>query len=69
MNKIEHAIYDTRLHITNLEREYLIIKSKLDAYRDQLLVLENIADDKSIPYHDLFDKVPEHELVGKKIKK
>ena len=69
MNKIERAIYDTKLHIANLERENLIIESKLKAYKDQLLVLENIADDKSIPYHDLFDKVPENELVGKSIKK
>jgi hypothetical protein len=50
MNKIERAIYDTKLQIKNLERENLIIESKLKAYKDQLTTLENIEACKDIPH-------------------
>ena len=56
MNKIERAIYDTKLHINNLEEQNRILIAKISAYKDQLNVLENIKDDKSIPHHELFDK-------------
>lgn len=64
MNKIERAIYDTKLHIEDLEREYLVLTSKIEAYKDQLLALECIADDKSIPYDERLSKVSEHELTN-----
>jgi hypothetical protein len=50
MNKIERAIRDTKLHLKNLERESLIIEAKMKAYKDQLIMLETIQDDQSIPY-------------------
>ncbi len=50
MNKIERAIYNTNLHIKELEREILILNSKLKAYKDQLETLEVIRDDKHIKH-------------------
>jgi hypothetical protein len=50
MNKIERAIYDTKLQISNLEREILILNSKLKAYTEQLYTLENIRDNKQIKH-------------------
>lgn len=45
MNKIERAIYDTKLQIKNLERENLIIESKLKAYKD--IISESIIPQKN----------------------
>ncbi len=50
MNKIERAIYDAKLHIGNLEREMLILNSKLKAYTEQLYALEAIRDNKQIKH-------------------
>jgi hypothetical protein len=50
MNKIERAIYDAKLHINNLEREILILNSKLIAYKEQLDTLEIIQDNKQIKH-------------------
>jgi len=50
MNKIERAIYDAKLHIKNLEREQLIIESKIDAFKNMLVTLESIESSKSIPH-------------------
>jgi hypothetical protein len=50
MNKIERAIYDTKLQISNLEREILILNSKLNAYKDQLETLEVIQNNKHIKH-------------------
>jgi hypothetical protein len=50
MNKIERAIYDAKLHIKNLERENLIIESKIKAFKDMLVTLENIEGCKDIPH-------------------
>jgi hypothetical protein len=50
MNKIERAVYDAKLHIDNLEREILILNSKLKAYTEQLYALEGIRDNKQIKH-------------------
>jgi hypothetical protein len=51
MNKIERAIYDTKLHIDNFEREKLIIDSKIQAFKDMLKTLEAIESSKDIPHY------------------
>lgn len=50
MVKIERAVYDAKLHIDNLEREILILNSKLKAYTEQLYALEGIRDNKQIKH-------------------
>ena len=50
MNKIEHAIYDVKLHIKDKERQLLICQTELKSLRDQLNTLEIIKDDEKIPY-------------------
>jgi hypothetical protein len=50
MNKIERAIYDAKIHIKNLEKEQLIIDSKIQAFKDMLSTLEAIESSKSIPH-------------------
>lgn len=50
MNKIERAIYDTKLHISNLERDELILSTELKAFKKQLNALEAIEWDKTIPH-------------------
>lgn len=52
MNKIERAIYDAKIHIKNLEREQLIIDSKIKAFKDILTTLENIEGCKDIPHEE-----------------
>ena len=36
MNKIEIAIYDTKLHIEKLEKDEMVLAAKLNAYKKQL---------------------------------
>jgi hypothetical protein len=50
MNKIERAIHDAKINIKNLERESLIIESKIQAFKDMLNTLENIESCKDIPH-------------------
>jgi hypothetical protein len=50
MNKIERAIYDAKIHIKNLEREQLIIDSKIQAFKDMLVTLESIESSTNIPH-------------------
>jgi hypothetical protein len=52
MNKIERAIYDTKLHIQKLEEDRMILAAKIDAYKKQLETLEAIDGDKSIPHQE-----------------
>jgi len=50
MNKIERAIYDTKLHIEKLEQDRMVLAAKIDAYKKQLETLEAIDGDKTIPH-------------------
>jgi hypothetical protein len=50
MNKIERAIYDVKLFIKEKERQLLICQTEIKSLRDQLNTLEDIQEDKSIPY-------------------
>ena len=52
MNKIERAIYDTKLHIEKLEEDGMVLAAKLNAYKKQLETLEAINGDKSIPHQE-----------------
>ena len=52
-NKIESAIYDVKLHITEKERVLLIIQTELKSLRTYLDVLESIEMDDKIP-HETF---------------
>ena len=49
-NKIESAIYDVKLHITEKERVLLILQTELKSLRAQLEVLESIEKDEKIPH-------------------
>ena len=49
-NKIESAIYDVKLHITEKERVLLILQTELKSLRTQLEVLESIEKDEKIPH-------------------
>lgn len=50
MNKIERAIYDTKLHLDNLKQSRMIIIAEIQAYEKQLDALEAINNNKSIPH-------------------
>ena len=76
MNKIEKAIYDTKLHIQKLEEDRMILAAKIDAYKKQLETLEAIDGDKTIPHQknvpafdipiltDEPDEVPYHSICS-----
>lgn len=55
MNKIERAIYDIRLQIKGIERNYLISETELKCLKRQLESLLIIEEDESIP-HESFNK-------------
>jgi hypothetical protein len=48
MNKIERAIYDTKLYIKEAERKILIANTELNSLKEQLKTLEVIQDDHTI---------------------
>jgi hypothetical protein len=52
MNKIERAIYDTKLHIESLRKDRMILIAEINAYEKQLEVLESIERNKSIPHQE-----------------
>jgi hypothetical protein len=49
MNKIEKAIYDTKLRLEDLKRQRMILMAEINAYDDHLKTLESIEKNKSIP--------------------
>ena len=49
-NKIESAIYDVKIHITEKERILLILQTELKSLRTHLEVLESIEKDDKIPH-------------------
>lgn len=55
-NKIESAIYDVKLHITEKERVLLIIQTELKSLRTHLEVLESIEKDEKIPHQTFKSK-------------
>jgi hypothetical protein len=52
MNKIEKAIYDTKLRLKEKERQLLICKAELTTLEKQLEALICINQDDSIPHED-----------------
>jgi hypothetical protein len=61
MNKIEKAIYDTKLHIEKLEQDQMVLAAKIDAYKKQLETLEAIDGDKTIPHQE---NVPAFDITS-----
>ncbi len=55
-NKIESAIYDVTLHITEKERVLLIIQTELKSLRTHLDLLESIEKDEKIPHQTFKSK-------------
>lgn len=53
MNKIDRAIADCKLLIKSLESDRMIIMAKLEAYKEQLKILESIESNKSIPHQEV----------------
>lgn len=49
-NKIESAIYDVKLNITEKERVLLILQTELKSLRTHLELLEIIEKDDKIPH-------------------
>lgn len=56
MNKIEKAIYDTKLRIKKKEDDRIILIAEINLLREQLETLEIIERDKSIPYIQPLEK-------------
>lgn len=52
MNKIEKAIYDTKLHLKEKERQLVICKAELTTLEKQLEALICINQDDSIPHEE-----------------
>jgi hypothetical protein len=52
MNKIERAIYDTKLHLNNLKQDKIILQAEISAFQKQLESLESIERNKSIPHQE-----------------
>lgn len=52
MNKIERAIYDTKLRLEDLKRQRMILIAEINAYQEQIETLEVIKNNKSIPYEE-----------------
>jgi hypothetical protein len=61
MNKIERAIYDTKLHIEKLEQDRMVLVAKIDAYKKQLETLEAIDGDRSVPHQE---NVPAFDITS-----
>lgn len=58
MNKIELAIYDTKLHLEKLRKDRMILTAEINAYEKQLDALEAINYNPSIPY---FEEIKEEK--------
>ena len=57
MNKIERAIYDTKLRLEDLKRQRMILIAEINAYQEHLETLEVIEKNKSIPYEENEKKI------------
>lgn len=65
MNKIERAIYDTKLHLDNLRKDRMILMAEISAYEKQLDALEAINSNKSIPHIEIDKPIPCTEIDKK----
>jgi hypothetical protein len=61
MNKIERAIYDTKLHLESLRKDRMILMAEISAYEKQLDALEVINNNKSIPNEECHKHVKENQ--------
>lgn len=52
MNKIERAIYDTKLRLTKKEQDRIILIAEIAVLKEQLETLEIIERDKTIFHHE-----------------
>ncbi|MFY8161635.1 MAG: hypothetical protein ACOVNU_09925 [Candidatus Kapaibacteriota bacterium] len=56
MNKIERAIYDTKLHLDNLVQNKIVLAAEISAFQKQLNALQSINENKSIPHIEVEPK-------------
>ncbi len=59
MNKIERAIYDTKLRLDELRRQRTTLMAEINAYEEHIRTLESINNNKSIPHHEMDKPVKE----------
>ena len=50
MNKIERAIYDTKLRLEDLKRRRMLLIAEINSFEEHLETLEIIERNKSIPH-------------------
>jgi hypothetical protein len=50
MNKIERAIYDTKLRLEDLKRRRMLLIAEINSFEEHLETLETINRNKSIPH-------------------
>jgi hypothetical protein len=53
MNKIERAIYDTKLRLEDLKRRRMLLIAEINSFEEHLQTLESIERDKSIPHVEI----------------
>lgn len=67
MNKIERAISDTKQHLSNLQKDKIILTSEITAFQCQLDSLEAIERNHSIPHSNPCVVVTKEEIAMKRL--
>ena len=66
MNKIEIAISDIKLHLTNLKMDKVILDAEISAFKKNLEALESIERNKLIPHSNPTVLVTKEEIAMKR---
>lgn len=67
MNKIERAISDIKQHLSNLQKDKIILNAEISAFQSQLDALEAIERNHSIPYSNPCVVVTKEEILMKRL--
>lgn len=66
MNKIERAISDIKMHLSNLQKDKIILNAEISAFQSQLDALEAIERNHSIPHSNPIVVVTKEEIAMKR---
>jgi hypothetical protein len=66
MNKIERAISDIKQHLSNLQKDKIILNAEISAFQSQLDALEVIERNHSIPHSNPCVVVTKEEIAMKR---
>jgi len=66
MNKIERAISDIKNHLSNLQKDKIILNAEISAFQYQLDALEAIERNHSIPHSNPTVIVTKEEIAMKR---